>query len=1277
MKTKITLLCLLAFLCLIPKVSAQCTTGIKNPAGIYQATENAFAGIINTDARVGEYADVHIVPLKRYQFDTSVSTDYITITNDSGTQVLAHGPSPLAYVSVYNQVIRYYIHQNAQCQAPLLAARTRYISWVVAPPCNDPSNLAVTDITSNSCKIIWTPPAGVAPYFGYDVHVSTSPDTPGDQSVVGSASSNFKIWSQDMNPDTTYYFWVRSDCLYQKGPWIAGGSFSTISSLACNGAKKGLFPSATFTPSCTGNQEVISYDCRTGEYSNVAVVPNTQYTFESGLGYDFITITNALGTAIHASGTTPVTWNSGSTSGVVRFYLNTNSQCGVDASGSTRGRFVKCITTSTTCLPPSNLTVSNITSNSCRLTWNAPSSTPGAGYDIYLTTSNTAPGVTTTATHTSTTAGIKVITGLTAGFTYNYWIRSNCGSEKSTWASGGSFTILDPLVCNGAIYGLYPDATITPTCTSNPEAIATDCWAGQYSNVSVAANKQYTFSSSVATDYITITNTLGTTVLASGLTPLTWTSGSASTVVRFHLNTNVNCGGQNTNRTRFVQCAGSASSCGLPTALTASNITSNSCQLAWTAPATAPNSYDVYVNQTNTAPTANTAPLGNNTNPGVLFGGIPATTYYFWIRSVCGSTRSNWVSGGSFTTLAALSCNGADYGLYPATTFTPACTGNTEQIVADAWAGEYSNVNVMANKQYTFTSSIATDYLTITNATGTAVLASGVTPLIWTSGSTAGVVRYHLNTNANCGTQEAVRTRSIKCVDAPAGNCGLPTALSVANITSNSCRLIWNAPASAPTSYDLYLIETNTPPVATTTPTGSTANAGIGILGNLTANTTYFYWIRSVCGTAKSAWVSGGSFATIAALNCNGAVHGLYPVNTFTPACTGSTEQIVADAWAGEYSNVNVVANRQYTFTSSVATDYLTITNATGTVVLASGVTPLNWASGSTSGVVRYHLNTNANCGTQQAGRVRSIKCTDVTPSCSVPTELAVSNITSDSFRITWLNASPVPSAGYDLYVVPSGTAPTANTTPTHTNFFENAWVLGGFNPATNYNYWVRANCGSTKSAWAYGGSFDTLPALNCNGAPYGLNPEDSMQIACNGTNEVVSDQAMAGEYSNIYINFEQQYTFTSSVATDYITITDEFGTQVYASGLTPLTWSSGNNVGVIRYYLHTNAACGEQAQPTRVKYIKCATLDIDENSADSQLKMYPNPSAGQFTIETGNYIADSIAVLDNLGRIITNHKPNSNTTTLTLDGVSEGVYHVKINYQAKHVTRKLVLKKS
>ncbi|WP_298393726.1 fibronectin type III domain-containing protein [Flavobacterium sp.] len=1075
MRKKITLSLFLVLFLTISKISAQCTTGVKYPAGIHQATGAAGSDVINTDARTGQYTDVHIEPSKYYTFSSSVNTDYITITNSAGTQVIAHGVTPVSFVSVFDQTVRYYIHQNAQCQTTNQFVRSRTVTWVTAQDCQDPIPTTVANISPVSATLNFTPPA-ITPYFGYEAHVNTSSTTPGASVPVFTSSPTANsVFVTDLNPDTTYYYWIRSKCDYQRGEWIYGGSFTTISSLQCNSAYNGVNPSFTVTPLCNGSDDWIATDVKNSSFANVNVVANTQYVFKTNNGSDYITLTNALGTVVLATGATPLNWNSASTSGVVRFYSYDNAQCGYGITMvGTRNKYVNCVTSSVTCNPPTALSVTNITSNSIRMSWTAPTSAPSSGYDIYLVTNNTTPTQNTAPTYTNTTT-TREINGLTAGVTYYYWIRSNCGAEKSSWTSGGFFTMNQSFSCNGAIYGLFPNATFTPVCTGSAETISATAFAGQYSNVNINASQQYIFASSVGTDFISITNSAGTAILATGQTPLTWNSGTNTGVIRYYLHTNANCASQNTNRTKSIQCAASVS-CGVPSALSVTNITSNSSRLNWTAPATAPTGYDIYIVTTNTAPTAATAATATSTTAGVgvLNGLAAATTYYYWIRSNCNGTRSAWVSGGNFTTLNSLVCNGAVNGLYPEATFTPTCTGGVQTIVSDAYAGEYANVNVVANTQYTFSTSLASDFVTVTNALGTTVLASGTTPLNWTSGTYAGVVRFHINTNSSCGTQNTNRFRYIQCFGL--ASCGLPSNLAISNITSNSCSLTWSAPTTAPTGYEVYFATTNTAPVAATAPTYSTAATVINSVNPLTAATTYYYWVRSNCNGTKSNWVAGGSFTTLTALSCNGASFGLFPTATFTPSCSGNLELIVNNAYAGEYSNVNILINKQYTFTSSTTTDFITITNAAGTAVLASGVTPVVWNS-TYSGVIRYYLSLNANCGSQGTSRVRYITCATPT-GCNPPTNLYSDGVTSNSINIGWIAANPVPSNGY-IYAYGTVNDPFAAGTISG-NTTANFATLSNLSPNTTYYFWVKSNCGTTQTNWVSGGSFTTYATNAC-----------------------------------------------------------------------------------------------------------------------------------------------------------------------------------------------------
>jgi hypothetical protein len=94
------------------------------------------------------------------------------------------------------------------------------------------------------------------------------------------------------------------------------------------------------------------------------------------------------------------------------------------------------------CLEPTALTNTNVTTNSATISWTASTSTPANGYDYYVSTSNVAPTATTTPTG-SVAAGITTtdLNGLTDSSIYYVWVRSVCSStDSSVWSIATSFT---------------------------------------------------------------------------------------------------------------------------------------------------------------------------------------------------------------------------------------------------------------------------------------------------------------------------------------------------------------------------------------------------------------------------------------------------------------------------------------------------------------------------------------------------------------------------------------------------------------------------------------------------------------------------------------------------------------------------------------------------------------------------------------------------------------------------------------------------------------------
>ncbi len=232
-----------------------------------------------------------------------------------------------------------------------------------------------------------------------------------------------------------------------------------------------------------------------------------------------------------------------------------------------------------------------------------------------------------------------------------------------------------------------------------------------------------------------------------------------------------------------------------------------------------------------------------------------------------------------------------------------------------------------------------------------------------------------------------------------------------------------------------------------------------------------------------------------------------YPPDTTTPTnCNGLTPTLISnDSFAGDYFYVNVTSGETYKFTSSVATDFFTISTDDGLTSTVSGTQPLTWVS-TVTGEIRVHLNTNIACGTEDVERITNVIC---------------------------------------------GTL-----------------CLNGY-----------------------------------------LYPADTLIFdLCNGTEEVFTQDTWPGEYSNIQVYASNNYTFSSSVATDYITLTSNNGTTAYAVGTGSVVFTPTTDE-VIRFYLHTDSDCGTSNVPRERRGI-CTTTAVVPGCVTN-----PVPADGSTTV--------------------------------------------------------------
>lgn len=373
------------------------------------------------------------------------------------------------------------------------------------------------------------------------------------------------------------------------------------------------------------------------------------------------------------------------------------------------------------CDAPSLLAASAVTSNSATISWTAPSAAPGSGYQLYYSTSSTAPTATTTpsiASITSTTANLPAT--LSASTQYYVWVRSNCGSSQSAWSSVLTFTT-DCLPVSTLPWSENFDAMTTvganilPTCwastaggyssTENytsattagntyndpksapnyvtiyyPSTNAAYLWTPKFA---LTAGQSYDFTFYWVGDGLTgwqgdvvvngTQSATGATSLSTFLTPTqTATGGSESTnytkvkVTFVPTATGNYTFGVKTLATTYAPYYLGfddfnlmlSPACAEPAALSVSSVTTSGATLSWTAPATAPSGYQVYYSTSSTAPTATTTPT---------ITGVTGTT----------ATLPNLTPGTTYYVWVRSNCGSSQSIWSSSVSFTTACVATT------------------------------------------------------------------------------------------------------------------------------------------------------------------------------------------------------------------------------------------------------------------------------------------------------------------------------------------------------------------------------------------------------------------------------------------------------------------------------------------------------------------------------------------------------------------------------------------------------------------------
>lgn len=360
----------------------------------------------------------------------------------------------------------------------------------------------------------------------------------------------------------------------------------------------------------------------------------------------------------------------------------------------------------------------------------------------------------------------------------------------------------------------------------------------------------------------------------------------------------------------------------------------------------------------------------------------------------------------------------------------------------------------------------------------------------YVAGSTKRLVFVWKNDGSG-GTNPPAAVDNISLV---AFTCNAPSALVTSAFTSTTATVNWTAPTSAPANGYEYEVRTSGTVGSGATglfTSGTTTGLSLPLTG-LDANTSYTYYVRSVCGTNDfSQWVSNSFYTGYCVPSSTSTA--TYINNFSTTGGSTNISNLASGYTTGGYqNNFNTATVSQYAtgtinFASDIvggsvgtsiwvdwnndlvfdnATERVFVTTAYGYNQTGSFVVPNGTALGDYRMRIRIDYNAiapDACANTNTRTEAEDYKLTVVAPpACLAPIGLTAAANTAFTATLNWTASVSNPSAGYEYYFATTNTAPTAGTTPSGS---VGAGILtasiSGLTPTTIYYVWVRSNCGS------------------------------------------------------------------------------------------------------------------------------------------------------------------------------------------------------------------------
>ncbi|TYC17949.1 T9SS type A sorting domain-containing protein [Bizionia gelidisalsuginis] len=579
-------------------------------------------------------------------------------------------------------------------------------------------------------------------------------------------------------------------------------------------------------------------------------------------------------------------------------------------------------------------------------------------------------------------------------------------------------------------------------------------------------------------------------------------------------------------------------SCPQPSALLASNLSTTTADLEWTGGTETTWNIELVDVTAGGTQTMTATDAGVTTNPYSISGLVATNDYEFYVQADCGSGElSAWVGPFAFTTLcdaivAPYTASFEDAGALPG------CWNNTSSTskvwsfdTAPTFGNSYSDHTsgsgyfALVDGSTTVTSidttlesgeidvnGLATPYLQfyVYHFIAGGTDSNKITVEVWDGAAWNEVymddngdvdewefvgvdlstltitgnikVRFIVDTATNSNYENDIAVDDVSIIEAPA--CPEPLSLSVSNIALDTADLSW-AQGGTETDYDYALLLATDPAPTTGTAITATTFAATG----LTAGTDYVFYVRAVCGTDFSPFVTK-PFSTLAYGEiCESAIE-----VTALPYNTSDDTANYGDDYTGSPGASGCGTTSSYLNGDDVVYSYTASADGTINIALSAlgstysgafvytdcadigSACAVGFGNGSSS--ADYNFDVAVTAGTTYyvvistwATPQSTTYTLDITQIlCPDPTALTATNITTTTADLGWTAGATETTWNIEVVDITAGDSQTM--TATDAGVTANPFTVTGLVSSNDYEFYVQADCGGTDGVSEWVGPF-------------------------------------------------------------------------------------------------------------------------------------------------------------------------------------------------------------